>query len=349
MARIGVGYSDVSNAAQVIISNGSNPTVDRVLFELGTGSKSTIAPLLKQWKQQNNSEVDASGLSDEILSAVKSIHDQLQQVADVKIQQALQQNLKALEESKQTVLESNNQKEQLLATFNQLKTDYAKLAIEDKKHCELYQAQCVTEASLESEVNALQSQLEQTNSLLQEQKNEVKQIRKSHEHYQTNVVEDRRRERDQYESSKTQFEIREQTLNSQIKTELDRNTQLTADNKQFEKRELTNQTELKELRALMHSQSLEAAQVSSELKVGLKQIEKFELGQQSLTTKLEKLDLKYNDVITAYKITQHESEQNKQQKNTITQLHSSLNKKHSLLQQEKAKLQGQLLQLTELK
>ena len=39
MARPGVTYIEVANAAEVIQGLGQNPTVDRVLSQLGTGAK----------------------------------------------------------------------------------------------------------------------------------------------------------------------------------------------------------------------------------------------------------------------------------------------------------------------
>lgn len=53
MARIGVTYKDIAEASETIKSRGQEPTVDRVREYLGTGSKSTIAPHLKQWRNNN--------------------------------------------------------------------------------------------------------------------------------------------------------------------------------------------------------------------------------------------------------------------------------------------------------
>ncbi|WP_169728165.1 DNA-binding protein, partial [Massilia alkalitolerans] len=51
MARAGILYSHVAKAAAQLTAAGKNATVDTVREALGgTGSKSTIAPMLKQWK-----------------------------------------------------------------------------------------------------------------------------------------------------------------------------------------------------------------------------------------------------------------------------------------------------------
>ena len=55
MARAGVTYHDVAKAAEAIKSQRQEPTVDRVREHLGTGSKSTIAPLLLMINNHFNS------------------------------------------------------------------------------------------------------------------------------------------------------------------------------------------------------------------------------------------------------------------------------------------------------
>jgi len=47
MARAGITYQDVANAAQRVRQRGDEPTVDRVRSELGTGSRSTLGPMLR--------------------------------------------------------------------------------------------------------------------------------------------------------------------------------------------------------------------------------------------------------------------------------------------------------------
>ena len=66
MARAGVTYHDVAKAAEAIKSQRQEPTVDRVREHLGTGSKSTIAPLLKRWRSDNGEAVDTGGLPNDL-------------------------------------------------------------------------------------------------------------------------------------------------------------------------------------------------------------------------------------------------------------------------------------------
>ena len=83
MARIGVNYLDVVKAIPKLQAEGKAITGDNVRAELGTGSKSTITRLLREWKQQQGLPSDDDGsLPSELLSAVKALWERLQTKAD---------------------------------------------------------------------------------------------------------------------------------------------------------------------------------------------------------------------------------------------------------------------------
>lgn len=52
MARSGIRYEEVQNAAETLLGRGLNPTIQRVRELLGTGSNTTISEHLKHWQQQ---------------------------------------------------------------------------------------------------------------------------------------------------------------------------------------------------------------------------------------------------------------------------------------------------------
>lgn len=113
MGRIGISYVDVSQAADKLVAEGKNPTVDSVREELGsTGSKSTIAPLLKRWKAEHQENMASAGVGmpSNLVDAMKSVYDNLQ--ADVEqrialVQDAHQIALAELGEIVQQQLEEN--------------------------------------------------------------------------------------------------------------------------------------------------------------------------------------------------------------------------------------------------
>ncbi len=108
MARAGILYSHVASAAVKLAANGKNPTVDNVREALGaTGSKSTIGPMLKRWKEDNQaalSQVEL-GMPPALLQAVKGVYEGMQGEFQLKLEQARQvhetQELRTAEELQQ--------------------------------------------------------------------------------------------------------------------------------------------------------------------------------------------------------------------------------------------------------
>ncbi|MCP5424951.1 MAG: DNA-binding protein [Gammaproteobacteria bacterium] len=52
MARPGIQYEDVKNAAHTLLERGASPSIQRIREVLGTGSNSTIADHLKRWQME---------------------------------------------------------------------------------------------------------------------------------------------------------------------------------------------------------------------------------------------------------------------------------------------------------
>lgn len=93
MARAGILYSHVATAAAKLAANGKNPTVDNVREALGaTGSKSTIGPMLKRWKEENQGALSPVelGVPPALLQAVKGVYDGMQAELQLKLEQSRQ-------------------------------------------------------------------------------------------------------------------------------------------------------------------------------------------------------------------------------------------------------------------
>lgn len=85
MSRNGISYQDVANAAIKVQGNNENPTVDRVREILGTGSKSTIARHLKDWRANNGPVASANDLPPELIALVTGLWERLQGMAEQEI------------------------------------------------------------------------------------------------------------------------------------------------------------------------------------------------------------------------------------------------------------------------
>jgi chromosome segregation ATPase len=102
MGRIGISYQDVAATIPKLQAQSKSPTVDNIREVLGTGSKSTIARLLREWKQQQGLANDDNGsLPSELLIMVKELWLRLQTKADEAIDSHQQECDETLRESQQ--------------------------------------------------------------------------------------------------------------------------------------------------------------------------------------------------------------------------------------------------------
>lgn len=86
MSRTGINYHDVKNAIATLQGRQKNPTVDNIRDVLGTGSKSTIARLLREWKAQHGLAEESDGkLPTELQAMVNGFWDALCNKAEEKI------------------------------------------------------------------------------------------------------------------------------------------------------------------------------------------------------------------------------------------------------------------------
>jgi chromosome segregation ATPase len=81
MARAGIGYEQVSVAAFGLARSEQPVTVDNVRAQLGgTGSKSTIAPLLRRWKAENAAKnASQAPLPQGVLQSVRRLYEDIEQ------------------------------------------------------------------------------------------------------------------------------------------------------------------------------------------------------------------------------------------------------------------------------
>jgi hypothetical protein len=85
MARPGIASTDVYKAANKLDAMGINPTIESVRREMGNiGSASTIAPLLKAWKE-NKVNGEINGLPAHLHQALLSIYEQMKVDNDTEI------------------------------------------------------------------------------------------------------------------------------------------------------------------------------------------------------------------------------------------------------------------------
>lgn len=103
MARTGVGFQNIEKAAQELKGLGKTPTVDGIREILGTGSKSTIAKYLREWRAQQ-AEMEGE-LPHELSALVTGLWKRLNSQADQRIDDAVATYRQRSQELNQTISE----------------------------------------------------------------------------------------------------------------------------------------------------------------------------------------------------------------------------------------------------
>ena len=233
MARGGVTYTDIANAAETIKNAGKNPTVDRVLSHLGTGSKSTIGPHLKNWKLQHTEEREPNDLPHDLLKVVRELHQRLQLQADDKVQQAEQRMADLSTEQEEEVKELENQVESLQQTLNNTTEQRDALTAENKTLLKALNETGLNTVKLESKTESDAQLISELTTSKNEGTHQIRLMHEQQEHYQLKMAEERTRERAENQAIKTQ-------LNTQI---IEQSRQIVAADERYK----DNRKEYKEL------------------------------------------------------------------------------------------------------
>lgn len=209
MARPGILYSDVARAAAKLAAAGTNPTVDGVREALGaTGSKSTIAPLLKRWKTEQQETVTATeaGLPAPLLQAVKGLYEHMQSEFAQRLEQAQQAHDDALRTTVEREEKLRAEYEAARRTNAALTDDLAGTRQALAQLQERHHAQSVALATIEAENAGLRQRLTDRAGEVNTLDRQLSQTRAQLEHYQEATAAQRAEERQGYERRITRLE-----------------------------------------------------------------------------------------------------------------------------------------------
>lgn len=160
MSRAGVTLLDVEQAIFKLQGRGKNPSVDAIREVLGTGSKSTIAQHLRDWKaQQPNPQ---GKLPQDLLGLVSALWERLTLKAEQRIEEveeassqrelALKQTLAELQQNHIRLQKQLHQIEETEVTLTMAKeTLENKIRTQQQEHTRLIERDLVTQQQLESQ------------------------------------------------------------------------------------------------------------------------------------------------------------------------------------------------------
>jgi chromosome segregation ATPase len=140
MARPGVVYSEIARAATQLVAQGKNPTVEQVRLILGTGSSTTIANHLRQWKANQTSTTLISAkenIPNELIAILKGLWEKVidHSHEQVKSIEAVHQQILSEAQEESDKYKANNKRWQKL--YNQW---FAKKTQADEEIARLQQA-----------------------------------------------------------------------------------------------------------------------------------------------------------------------------------------------------------------
>lgn len=202
MARPGVGYSEVAAAASHLVGQGRNPTVEQVRLVIGSGSSTTIANHLRQWRnEQQGSQLLAAqaNVPAELIEMVKGLWERVLNISQEKLDQAEAAFTQTLKEQGEELAKykSNNQRWQQL--FNQWSQEKDRLSSEIAT---LTAGNEAMQAALNKQANELHLKSEQC----LEKDDRIQELRRLHTQTQANLEHFRESARVQREEEHQQFE-----------------------------------------------------------------------------------------------------------------------------------------------
>ncbi|WP_232251270.1 DNA-binding protein [Janthinobacterium sp. 1_2014MBL_MicDiv] len=197
-------------AAQIVAADGRNPTVDNVREALGsTGSKSTIAPLLKRWKEEfqgAGAVKTESGLPAELMEAMRGVYDKQQRDVAQQLETGMRQNRAELDAATEKLKKTEHERLKLTearaALTQELRaTQHALAQLKEEHHF-----RAVTLATLHSDNAGLTQRLADRNEDIAALHRQLAQVRSQFDHYQEASATQRSEERAQAQQRENRLE-----------------------------------------------------------------------------------------------------------------------------------------------
>lgn len=209
MARSGILYVHVAAAATGLVAEGHNPTIDSIRAALGgTGSKSTIAPLLKRWKAAHPGTLAQPelGLPAELVLALKGVYEKVQAESALHCEQAAQAHRAEIAALQEQLQQAFVEQDALLNVQQQQDQALVVATTRIQGLEETVQRQEIALASLSSEKRGLEQRLVDRVSEIAALTRQLQQAREQFEHYQASVAQQRTDERQSAEQRQHRLE-----------------------------------------------------------------------------------------------------------------------------------------------
>lgn len=258
MSRTGITFQEVKKAIAELQGRQKNPTVDHIREILGTGSKSTIARFLREWKaQQGLGPDDHSQLPSDLLGIVNGLWSALQHKADAQIEQyQLEFEAKTVQLQQQLVKAT-----QLEASLRQTIHTLEEQLHQQKEEAQQFNATLTTESRekirLSERTAALEARCHEHHAENQRLHQLLKHVQENLEHYQAATAQLRQEQSLLMEKQQNDYEQRLSLSQAQANTEAREKSACQAQHEQLTKAHealMTDHQTLKQQHLETHSQ-----------------------------------------------------------------------------------------------
>lgn len=350
MARPGVTYLDVSNAAQQLVAAGRIPTIESVRIALGTGSNSTLGLHLKTWKSkqdQTQQIATKENIPEELISALKGVWERVMNQSEDRIQSIQQQTQQELIQLKQEVQRLQKDNAHWQQQYQQIKQQRDGLAHEKSAVEQLFTNSKIEIAALTEKLAAFEQQSQERQVRIEELCRQNQQVQANLEHYRNASLEQRIADQQRYEQHQKQLEQTIQQVSQELTKIRHEKSELQQENQRvlFENDSL--KTQLSKLETKHESMTARLTDTLSKLTEKTQDQQHLQNLFQTLQVKYDEQNQSLTSLKTQHAILQQQLEAIKREQNELREQNKSLSHEKWMLGQEKAQLFGQVKQLQE--
>ena len=333
MARPGVTYLDVANAAHKLAAAGKRPTIENVRSVLGTGSNSTLGAHLRLWKEQQDKTQQIAtkeNLPEELIASLKGLWGRVMENSDDKIQTIQNETQQKIAELKHEIQQLQHDKEHWLQQYQQIKQERDNCCNENLILQQLVSDLKTEKMVLNEKLIAAEESRQQKQEQIESLNKQNQQAQANLEHYRAASLEQRMAEQLRYDQAMQQLAQEMSVYKNELIIWQQKSQQLTF--------------ELEKMNYKYDAAIANVNELTSELQSKIEEQQHWQMQCCNIQSKFNEHGVVFAELQTQYALL------NQNFSNVKAELHAKIQQNEILAQekwslgQEKAQLYGQLKQ-----
>jgi len=348
MARLGVTYQDIANAAHQLLGQGKQPTIELIRHFLGTGSSTTIANHLRKWRAEQDGSLSLSrteNIPQEMITLMKGLWERLNYQAQEKIialethyQHILHDNQQELQKYK-----SNNQRWQQM--FNHWTQEKEKLVANLLSLEQQVESLQKGKAAQEIKLEGQQEQLQEKQQRIVELHHLLTQAQANLEHDRESTREQRLLEQQQFEQQKDEWQAKLKSYKEQMAAWRDKTTSLQQDYRSLQHISNTLEEKNTQMESLLEKVRTELTKTEKMSNEHLQSSKHWQDQYKEAQKNLEANTTQFIDIQAKTTVLSEQLSETKQSLADALDQNKLFGHEKWILSQEKAQLEGQLKQM----